>query len=245
MSIEISSPSLYDLHIVIGDTVRDARVRFAPTLECARISVCCPEWRRFASDYIKILGDLTGVTSLSLCGTSLACLSLVPAPATMVLPFHKLIVLELRIGTISKEICDGFACLLRLMPHLELLEIEGAYGRPDQLGPPPEDYWEKQEPFHCLNHSLKRVYTNYINLDDVHIMRIIRFILLNAKVLQLMDIGYSDHSEVQLQILEELNKLQMASSHGKLVFYSPGGSHVSTNCRKAETSGSASSEDIS
>ncbi|KAJ1685008.1 hypothetical protein LUZ63_016398 [Rhynchospora breviuscula] len=235
LSVTFNCPLLKYLCFNFCKNSAEARIISAPSLEKACVTasslVIAPPLEKLVWVGVATLRFLAGaaqVSHLSLDLDVLKSLSRVDVPPTPQIHFHQLRCLEL-IGVMfymDRRMYKVFCSLLRSMPFLERLELEcdepmGYEERLNELDPiTPNEYKKKEAGYLCLDQTLRRVAISIESLGDIeNLMWMIHFILLNANVLELMKIKYSnDNSKVKSSLLEKFCEVEKASSVSQVVF---------------------------
>ncbi|KAJ3705411.1 hypothetical protein LUZ61_009116 [Rhynchospora tenuis] len=222
LSLNISLPLLTNVEFVITEMVDKICLVSTPRLEQAYISVGGFESKKLAWVTLGLLNGVSMVSSLSLDSHVLETLSLLALPISFSFPQLKSLVLPLHVDTLDKRTCDVFHWLLKSIPFLEELHLkvlsfsEQTEGVATQMR---ELLVKKQNGISCLNQTLKRVTISMYVLRKVMAgITVVKFFLLNAKVLKLMKILYPDNND-ELSMIEELKKVEVASSDAKVVMY--------------------------
>ncbi|KAJ1701025.1 hypothetical protein LUZ63_000804 [Rhynchospora breviuscula] len=178
---------------------------------------------------LKFMADIAHISHLSLNFNLLMCLPQVDVPHTLRAHFQQLKCLKLigqlcyMDGRMFKVLC----CLLRSMPSVENLELQ--YHEPwgfekekrlSECDPVhPNEYKKKEDGYLCLDQTLRTVAISMKNLRGLEdIMWMVHFILLNANVLELVKITYSNDNKVKSRLLENLCVVEKASAKAHVVF---------------------------
>ncbi|KAJ1690994.1 hypothetical protein LUZ63_015149 [Rhynchospora breviuscula] len=207
------------------------RIISAPCLESAHITAGAVVLRtvegvvRVGAATLNFMPDIAHISHLSLNFEVFMCLAFadvgVPVPHTLPVHFRQLRCLKLIDQMCYNErMFKMLCCFLRSMPSLENLELQ--YG--DFLGWDEEEdggpfKYKKEDGYLCLDQTLRRVTISMKNLSVFHdLMWMIHFFLLNANVLELLEITYSNDNMVKPRILEELCEIDKASTDAHVVF---------------------------
>ncbi|KAJ1688137.1 hypothetical protein LUZ63_019527 [Rhynchospora breviuscula] len=227
-SIRLSLPLLRYLKIFINCYVEKVEVVSAPCLEQASIlNYTYSDFGELALATLGILTSVVMVSSLDLGFDVLKSLSLAALPYNFTFPQVRWLKLSVNIRAMNTRIYDAFIWLIQSMPFLKVLNI--------QLG----DYSidtnrnvdilvrellsiKKHDGLSCLDQTLKCVRIDTENLKHVMTcMTLVKFFLLNARVLELMKVAYRTGSEVEPSMIEELQKAKATtSSKAKFVMIS-------------------------
>ncbi|KAJ3704122.1 hypothetical protein LUZ61_007827 [Rhynchospora tenuis] len=218
LSIKLSLPLLRYLEILINESVEKVEVVSALCLEQASI------WNYTNSDLEKFssvtLGLLTSiavtVSSLNLEFDVLQFLSLASLPSNFTFPRVIRLKLFVNVRTMDKKTYDAVIWLLRSIPFLEVLDIQLGYysigtNRVDILMR--DLFLKRHDGLSCLDQTLERVRVVTENLNIVLTgITLVKFFLLNARVLKLMKVAYGTGSEVEPSMIEELQKGKLTTS---------------------------------
>ncbi|KAJ4752613.1 hypothetical protein LUZ62_087018 [Rhynchospora pubera] len=222
LSLNISLPLLTNVNFEINEMVDKICLVSTPLLEQAYISVGNFESKKLAQVTLGLLNGLSMVSSLHLDSHVLETLSLHALPSSFSFPQLKCLTFILKVDTLDKRTCDVFHWLLKSMPFLEELHLQLLSFSKQTEGVATlmrELLVKKQNGFSCLNQSLKRVTISmYLLLNLMSGLTVVKFFLLNAKMLKLMKILYSDDDD-ELSMIEELKKVEVASSDAKVVMF--------------------------
>ncbi|KAJ1685009.1 hypothetical protein LUZ63_016399 [Rhynchospora breviuscula] len=222
LSLNISLPLLTNVEFRINEMVDKICLVSTPLLEQAYISVRNFESKKLTQVTLGLLTGVSMVSSLRLDSHVLQTLSLLALPFSFSFPQLKCLAFFLNVDTLDKRTCDVFHWLLKSMPFLEELHLkllsfskktEGVATLMREL------LVKKQNGISCLDQSLKRVTISmYLLLKVMTGITVVKFFLLNAKVLKLMKILYSGDDD-ELSMIEELKKVEVASSDAKVVMF--------------------------
>ncbi|KAJ3701273.1 hypothetical protein LUZ61_004978 [Rhynchospora tenuis] len=229
LSLTFNSPLLTHIQFYFTDSM-EVRVINAPFLEKAHVSTCIgqstsseEECAFIAESTSKFMSDVAIVSDFSLDFGTLKCLSQDSVQFLRLRSLH----LEGIDSSLDERLFANFCCLLRNMPILERLEIKFLYLPKllDGLVEPPDAFEvneciKKEDGINCLEQSLRRLTISVTNSINIAVMGMIRFILLNANVIELVEIIYREDSEVEPSMVEELNLVEKASPDVNVVFSS-------------------------
>ncbi|KAJ3700924.1 hypothetical protein LUZ61_004629 [Rhynchospora tenuis] len=228
LSVTFSCPSLEYICFRFYMNNAEVRIISAPCLEVAHVTAplwsAPPELVWVGAAALKFLADIAQVSYLSLSPYVLMGLSQVGVPHT--LRFHQLRCLELSmILSIDQTMHKVFCSLLRSMLLLEILELTcyesmESGKRLYESDPILPDEYKKVDGYLCLNQTLRRVAISMENLRGLKdLMWSIHFMFLNANVLEVIRITYCNEDPmVKSRILEDLRKVEKASSDAQIVF---------------------------
>ncbi|KAJ3704126.1 hypothetical protein LUZ61_007831 [Rhynchospora tenuis] len=219
-SIKLSLPSLRYLKFYINCNIRTLEVVSAPCLEHAYIWNCgYSDLEKFTSLTLGLVTSVVMVSSLDLEFDVLKPLSLAALPSNFTFPGVRKLKLRLTIQTMDKRIYDAFLWLLRSMLFLEELTIEVADILSDATRVDvqmKELFSTKHNGLSCLDKTLKTLTIDMEDLVSVTsvMTRItfVKFFMLNARALELMNVVYWTDSELTLNIIEELQKAKVTTS---------------------------------
>ncbi|KAJ3704119.1 hypothetical protein LUZ61_007824 [Rhynchospora tenuis] len=223
-SIMFNLPFLRSLEFSINEYVDKVEVFSAPCLERASISSYAYfKFKNFASVNLGLVTSVVMVSSLNLDFNVLKSLSLAALPSNFTFPRLTYLELFLNVQTmdIDKRMFNAFIWLLRSMPLLKVLDLQlGEYSIVDdrvdiQMG---EFLLKNHHGISCLDHTLKCVKIRTKKLNSVMTsITLVKFLLLNAKVLKLMKVAYWTGSEVEQSVIEVLqNVKETTSSNAKV-----------------------------
>ncbi|KAJ4782044.1 F-box family protein [Rhynchospora pubera] len=204
------------------------RIVSSPCLEIAHITMIpsSVEWTvRLGAATLNFMPDIAHISHLTLNIEVFECLAFVDeeVPHTLPVHFRQLRCLKLidPMFYMNEGTFKWFCCFLRSMPFLENLELQCVclLGLDEEDGGPFE-YKKKEDGYLCLDQTLRRVTIFTRKLRDLQdLMWMIHFILLNANVLELIEITYSnDIKKIKPRILEELCEIDKASADAHVVF---------------------------
>ncbi|KAJ4765535.1 F-box/FBD/LRR protein [Rhynchospora pubera] len=228
LSLNISLPLLTNVEFGINEMVDKICLVSTPRLEQAYIYLTSIDSgsEKLARATLGLLTSVSMVSSLHLDCDVLETLSLLALPFSFSFPQLKCLRFFLNVDTFDKRTCDVFHWLLRSMPFLEELHLKLLSFSQQTEGVATlmrELLVKKQNGISCLDQSLKRVTLSmYLLLKVMTGITVVKFFLLNAKVLKLMKIIYSDvysDDDDALSMKEELKKVGVASSDAKVVMF--------------------------
>ncbi|KAJ3701271.1 hypothetical protein LUZ61_004976 [Rhynchospora tenuis] len=239
LSLTFNSPLLTNIQYYFTDSVKQVRVINAPNLEKAHVSACIgatsskEECALIAALTSKFMADIAAVSDFELDFETIKCFSQDAAPCPLRVQFVQLRSLHLEgsVSTLDERLFATFCCLLRNMPILESLEIkclddpevlEGLV-EPDAYKPDAfkvNECIKKEDGISCLEQSLRQLTISVTNSINIVVIGMIRFILLNANVIELVEIIYRRDNEVESSAVEELNLVEKASPNVNVVFSS-------------------------
>ncbi|KAJ1688135.1 hypothetical protein LUZ63_019525 [Rhynchospora breviuscula] len=223
-SIKLNLPLLRYLEFELDKFVERVEVS-APCLEQATIrSYAYCRSKEFALVNLVLVTSVVMVSSLYLDHDVLKSLSFAALPSNFT--FSRLTCLELFLNarTTDKRKCDTFIWLLQSMPLLKVLNIElNDYDYSivtdsvDILMR--ELLLKKHNGISCLDKTLKCVRISMASLNSVMtVIALVKFLLQNARVLELMKVAYWTGPEVDPSMLEVLQNAKVtASSKAKVV----------------------------
>ncbi|KAJ3701266.1 hypothetical protein LUZ61_004971 [Rhynchospora tenuis] len=233
LSLTFNAPLLTTIQYYFTESMTQVRVLNAPCLEEADISArigpesSLEECAVIVAPATKLMADIAMVSDFSLDFETLKCFSQVPAPRALTIQFPRLRSLHLEgmNPCLDQRVFATFCCLLRNMPILESLEIKcfdplimlGDLDEPDALK---INECLKKEEISCLEQSLRRLTVSVTKSIHIAVMGMICFIMLNAKVLKLVEILHWEENEVEASIVQALNLVEKASSDVNVVFSS-------------------------
>ncbi|KAJ1704192.1 hypothetical protein LUZ63_003971 [Rhynchospora breviuscula] len=223
VSIKLNSPSLNYLEHIIDSSNEKVEVVSAPYLEQAKIgNGALINFENSASSNLGLVTSTAAtVSSLYLDFCVLESLSFAALPLNSTFPRVRQLNLVLDIGTMDKTVYDTFIWLLRSMLCLEELNVElnDYYDINEVDILMRELLLKKHNGLSCLDQTLKRVRIGTENLDSVLTgITLVKFFLLNARVLELMKVSYWTDSKVKPSMIEkELQKAKVSSSKAKVV----------------------------
>ncbi|KAJ4752282.1 F-box/RNI-like/FBD-like domains-containing protein [Rhynchospora pubera] len=237
LSLIFNSPLLSDIQYYFTDSVKQVRVINAPNLEKAHVSACIgatsskEECALIAALTSKFMPDIAAVSDFELDFETIKCFSQDVVPCGLGVQFLQLRSLHLEgiVSTLDERLFATFCCLLKNMPILESLDIkclddpnvlEGLVGLVEPDAFKVNKCIKKADGISCLEQSLRRLTVSVTNSINVVAMGMIRFILLNANVIELVEIIYRRGNEVEPSTVEELNLVEKASPDVNLVFSS-------------------------
>ncbi|KAJ3700862.1 hypothetical protein LUZ61_004567 [Rhynchospora tenuis] len=228
LSLNISLPLLRYLEFETFESFEKVSVISAPSLERAYIYVTFRNFAAYRSAKLAwvTLGLLTSVamvSSLHLGLHVIKSLSLVALPFNFTFTGLRCLYCSLHINTMDKRMHDVFIWLLRSAPFLEELHLwERSSGQTNMVALIRELLLKKQDGISCLDQTLKRVMINTNILNDltnlVPSITLVKFFLLNAKVLKLMKI-WQYTFPLESSMLMELQKAKITSSDAKMVIF--------------------------
>ncbi|KAJ3691503.1 hypothetical protein LUZ61_020667 [Rhynchospora tenuis] len=214
LSVNISLPLLTRVQFGINEMVDNICLVSTPHLEEAHIFVNNPVSENLARVILRLLTDVSMVSSLHLDCDNLKALSLLGLPFSFSFPQLKCFKFFLNVDNMDNRTCDVIYWLLKSMPFLEELNIEteGVASLMREL------LLTRQNGVPWLDQTLKSVIINIcLSLNVMTGITMVKFFLQNAKVLKLMKILYQD--DERLSIIEELQKEEVASSDAKVVMF--------------------------
>ncbi|KAJ1688141.1 hypothetical protein LUZ63_019531 [Rhynchospora breviuscula] len=218
VSIKLNLPLLRYLEFGLNKYVEKVEVVSAPCLEQAKIwNFIFPILQKFASLHLGLVtSTAVTVSSLSLDFGVLECLSLATLSSNFTFPRVRQLKVVLCIRAMDKTRYDGFIWLLRSMLFLEELIIEvddnASYTNWVDVRMI-ELYSMKHDGLSCLNKTLKSVIIEMEDLNDVMIgITLVKFFMLNARALKIMNVVYWIGSEVESNMIEELQKVKVTTS---------------------------------
>ncbi|KAJ4821299.1 F-box family protein [Rhynchospora pubera] len=227
-TIKLNLPLLRYLQIRINNSVRKAEVVSVPCLKRAYIgSYARSDFKKIASMNLGLMTSAVMVSSLHLNFDVLKSLSLVALPSNFTFPRLTYLELFLNVGTMDRDKMTfaTFIWLLQSMPFLKVLDLQLCQysidtNRDDILMT--EFLLKKHDGLYCLDQTLQRVKIKMKNLNaNMPGMTLVKFLLLNARVLKLMKVAYLTGSEVEPKMIEELRKAKLTtSSKAKVVMIS-------------------------
>ncbi|KAJ4802425.1 F-box family protein [Rhynchospora pubera] len=191
-----------------------------PRLEEAHITVNSYVSEKLARVTLGLLTGVSMVSSLHLdCGV-LKALSLLALPFSFSFPQLKCLMFFLNVASMDQRTRDVLHWLLKSMPFLEELDVKLLSFTKQTEGVATlmrELLVTKQNGVPCLDQTLKSV-TIHLNLlkEVMTGISVVKFFLLNAKVLKLLKILYYDN---ELSLVEELQKVEVASLDAKVVMF--------------------------
>ncbi|KAJ4795134.1 F-box/RNI-like/FBD-like domains-containing protein [Rhynchospora pubera] len=217
LSINISLPLLRHLDFIIDEYVEKVLVISAPCLEEARFS------EAWEDDYNLMLGwlilelvsSVPMVSSLELSLNVRQYFSLVTLPT---FPRLRCLKFPLYINIKDKRTYDALIWLLRSMPFLEELHLL-LFAYSSRAGILQRELLvKKHDDLSCLNQTLKTVRIRSELLGVVMTsITVVKFFMLNAKVLKLMKIEYCRGSEIEPRMVEELEESELTSSDAEVI----------------------------
>ncbi|KAJ1692414.1 hypothetical protein LUZ63_009112 [Rhynchospora breviuscula] len=220
ISLNISLPFLTHAQFQINEMVHKICLVSTPRLEKAHITVSISLSEKLARVTWGLLTGVSMVSSLHLGLDVLKALSLLALPFNFSFPQLKCLRFYLNVATMDKRTCNVFHWLLKSMPFLEELNIELLSISEQTEGVATlmrELLVKKQNGVPCLDQTLKSVTMHmYLLLEVMSGITVVKFFLLNAKVLKLMKILYCDD---ELSMIEELHKAEIASLDAKVVMF--------------------------
>ncbi|KAJ3700918.1 hypothetical protein LUZ61_004623 [Rhynchospora tenuis] len=226
LSVTLSLPLVRHLIFRLNKSVKNASVTSAPCLEQAQIIITKPAAKSLRKVTWVTLGLLTSVTrvsSLNLDWNVLESLPLVALPFNLTFSRLRCLKLCLHIPPMKKQIFDAFIWLLCTMPYLEELDLKLiSYSLPSNKVATlmRESLVKKQDGLSCLDQTLKSV---TISMNTFNIVMacitVVKFFLLNAKVLKLMEIQCCMHPDAQQSMIEELQEAKVTSLYAKVVIF--------------------------
>ncbi|KAJ4798407.1 F-box/FBD/LRR-repeat protein [Rhynchospora pubera] len=218
VSIKLNSPSLRYLEFILSSINEKVEVVSAPYLEQAKIVYGAGiNFEEPASVNLLFTTTAATVSSLYLDLSVLVSLSFAALPLNSTFPRVRQLNLDLNIKFMDKRMYGVFIWLLRSMLCLEELNLElnktfDANGDHILVR---DLLLKRQDGLSCLDQTLKRVRIDMDYFDNIFLTGIIlvKFFLLNARVLELMEVAYWTGSDVKPSMLEkELQKAKVASS---------------------------------
>ncbi|KAJ3701269.1 hypothetical protein LUZ61_004974 [Rhynchospora tenuis] len=234
LSLTFNSPLLTFVQYYFIDSIKEVRVINAPLLEKANVSACIGpgssegDCALIAALTSKFMVDVAAVSDLSLGFEILQCFSQDAMSSALRVQFLQLRSLHLEgiVSCLDEKVFATFCCLLRNMPIVETLEIQ-CFDHPgvrEGLVEPDafkvSECIKKEDGINCLEQSLRRLTISVTNSINIVVMGMIHFILLNANVIELVEIIYRADNEVEPSKIEELNLVEKASPYVNVVFSS-------------------------
>ncbi|KAJ1684957.1 hypothetical protein LUZ63_016347 [Rhynchospora breviuscula] len=228
LSLNISLPLLRYLEFYIFESFEKVSVISAPSLEKACICITSRNFAAYTSQKLArvTLGLLTSVamvSSLHLGPDVFKSQSLVALPFNFTFIGLRCIKCSLDINAMDKRMHDVFIWLIRSAPFLEELDLWVTITRQTNRDALliKELLLKEQDGISCLNQTLTSITidTNIFNdpINLVPFITLVKFFLLNAKVLKLLKILHLNPFEPSMIV--ELQEAKMTSSHAKLVFF--------------------------
>ncbi|KAJ4749590.1 F-box/RNI-like superfamily protein [Rhynchospora pubera] len=220
-TIKLNLPLLRYLQIRINNSVRKAEVVSAPCLKRAYIgSYARSDFKKIASMNLGLMTSAVMVSSLHLAFDVLKSLSLVALPSNFTFPRLTHLKLFLNVGTMDRDkmTFDTFIWLLQSMPFLKVLDLQlhdyDYYINKDRVDILMRGLLvNKHDGISCLDRTLKSVRIKMHTLNsDMTIITLVKFLLLNARVLELMKVAYWTGSEVDPSMLEVLQNAKLTTS---------------------------------
>ncbi|KAJ4766243.1 F-box/RNI-like/FBD-like domains-containing protein [Rhynchospora pubera] len=220
LSVNISLPLLRHLYFIIDEYVEKVLVISAPCLEEAHFTDTWTDGYNLKSGrlILELVTSVPMVSSLNLSFDVRKYFSLVALPT---FPRLRCLKFPLYINIKDKRTYDALVWLLRSMPfleelHLRLFVYSSRAGRAAILQR--ELLVKKHDDFSCLNQSLKTVRIRSEHLGVVMTsITVVKFFMLNAKVLKLMKIEYCRGSEIEPRMVEELQESELTSSDAEVI----------------------------
>ncbi|KAJ4752661.1 F-box family protein [Rhynchospora pubera] len=227
LSLNINLPLLRHLKFGIHESAEKVSVISAPCLEQAEISIAKHTDNGSEKLPRVTLGLVTSVamaSSLHLDCDVVNFLSLVTLPFNFTFPRLRCLKLFLNIINMDKGMHDVFIWFLRCMPFLEELKVKVLqFGDNSSMQTNKvkvrELLLKKQDDISCLNQTLKSVTIGVDIADVMTSITVVKFFLLNAKVLKLMKIRQYEFC-FEPSMIMELQKVKMASLDAKVVLFS-------------------------
>ncbi|KAJ3701268.1 hypothetical protein LUZ61_004973 [Rhynchospora tenuis] len=232
LSLIFNSPLLTYIQYYFTDSVKEVRVINAPLLEKAHVSACIgatsseEDCALIAELTSKFMADIAIISDFSLDFRTIKCFSQDAVSCALRVQFLQLRALHLQgsLSCLDEKVFATFCCLLRNMPILESLEIQciDPPGKLEDLVEPDgfkvNECIKKEDGISCRR--LRRLTISLTSPMNIVVMGMIRFILLNASVIELVEIIYRGNNEVEPSIVEELNLVEKASPNVNVVFSS-------------------------
>ncbi|KAJ4775562.1 F-box family protein [Rhynchospora pubera] len=220
ISLNISLPFLTYAQFGINVMVDKICLVSTPRLEEARITVNSYVSEKLARVTLGLLTGVSMVSSLHLDCEVLKALSLLALPFSFSFPQLKCLMFFLNVASMDERTRDVLHWLLKSMPFLEELNVKLLSFTKQTEGVATlmrELLVTKQNGVPCLDQTLKSV-TIHLNLlkEVMTGISVVKFFLLNAKVLKQMKILYHDN---ELSLVEELQKVEVASLDAKVVMF--------------------------
>ncbi|KAJ4768566.1 F-box family protein [Rhynchospora pubera] len=218
VSIKLSLPFLRYLAFGFCRFVEKVEVVSAPCLKQAKIrNFMFNNFQKFASMNLELLtSTAVTVSYLNLNFSVLKSLSVAALPLNFTFPRLRQLKLRLTIRTMNKRIYDAFIWLLRGILFLEELHIKVADNASNtnwvdvQMI---ELFSMKYDGLACLDKTLKSVIIGMEDLNGVMTgITLAKFFMLNGRVLELMKVAYRIGSEVEPNMIEELQKAKATTS---------------------------------
>ncbi|KAJ4818591.1 F-box/RNI/FBD-like domain protein [Rhynchospora pubera] len=227
LTLTFSSPKLTSIEYYFNESTKEVRVINAPCLEEAQITVdtvdsSSEEFALIAQSTSKFMAEVANVSDLLLDFATLKYISQDSVSCALQVQFLRLRSLHLAdVASYRDErVFATFCCLLRNMPILESLAIKCCYPQVMRDAFPLDKWVKKEDSISCLEQSLKRLTIFVPKTINTSVIGMICFIVLNAKVLKLVEIIYMEDRKVEPRIVKGLNLVQKASSDVKVVFSS-------------------------
>ncbi|KAJ1685336.1 hypothetical protein LUZ63_016726 [Rhynchospora breviuscula] len=228
LSLIFNSPLITNIQYYFTDSVKQVRVINAPNLEKAHVSARIvatsskEEYAFIAALTSKFMADIAAVSDLSLGFEILKCFSQDAMSCALRVQFLQLRALHLQgsVSCLDEKVFATFCRLLRNMPILESLDIkcddpdvlEDLVGLVEPDAFKVNEWIKKADGISCFEQSLRRLTISVTNSINIVVMGMIRFILLNANVIELVEIIYRGDNEVEVSTVEELNLVEKLST---------------------------------
>ncbi|KAJ1688139.1 hypothetical protein LUZ63_019529 [Rhynchospora breviuscula] len=218
VSIKLSLPFLRYLEFGLNRFVEKVEVVSAPCLKQAKIrSFIFSNYHQFASMNLELVtSTAVTVSSLSLDFGVLRCLSIAALPLNLTFPRVRQLKLVPCIRAMDNRMYDVFIWLLRSMLFLEKLTLKVSDNASNTEWVDVrmiELFSMKHDGFSCLDKTLKSVKIDMVDLNGVVTgMTLVRFFMLNARALKLIKVAYWLGSEVEPNMIEELQKAKATTS---------------------------------
>ncbi|KAJ4797505.1 F-box family protein [Rhynchospora pubera] len=218
VSIKLSLPFLRYLEFGLNRFVEKVEVVSAPCLKQTKIrNFIFGNLQQFASLHLELVTS-TALTGSSLCldfGV-LQCLSLAALPLNLTFPRVRKLKLAPCIRAMDNRTYDAFIWLLRSMLFLEKLKLKVSDIASNTNWVDVrmvELFSMTHDGISCLDKTLKSVKIDMEDLNGVMTgMTLVRFFMLNARALKLIKVAYWLGSEVEPNMIEELQKAKATTS---------------------------------
>ncbi|KAJ4821302.1 F-box family protein [Rhynchospora pubera] len=218
VSIKLSLPFLRYLEFGLNRFIEKVEVVSAPCLKQTKIeSLIFCNLQQFASLHLELVtSSAVTVSYLSLDFCVLRCLSLAALPLNLTFPRVRKLKLAPCIRAMDNRTYDAFIWLLRSMLFLEKLTLKVSDNGSDTNWVDVrmvELFSMKHDGISCLDKTLKRVKIDMDDLNGVMTgMTLVRFFMLNARALKLIKVAYCFGSEIEPNMIEELQKEKVTTS---------------------------------
>ncbi|KAJ4749586.1 F-box family protein [Rhynchospora pubera] len=218
VSIKLSLPFLRYLAFGLCRFVEKVEVVSAPCLKQAKIrNFMFNNFQKFASMNLELLtSTAVTVSYLNLNFSVLKCLSLAALPLNLTFPRVRKLKLAPCIRAMNNRTYDAFIWLLRSMFFLEKLTLKVSDNASNTNWVDVrmvELFSMTHDGISCLDKTLKSVKIDMEDLNGVMTgMTLVRFFMLNARALKLIKVAYWLGSEVEPNMIEELQKAKATTS---------------------------------